>query len=194
MKFRFQIPLLVLVLVLACATVDVTQPLSNAPDLVSFLRAPRACFTPCGMRVLEGDCESLQRYEGRVLKGLAAAVPEWTEEKVCRDLRGLEIQIHRHDPVADKGCSPRGWRLPHECDAGRCEPGICVAGLTRWVDGTITLSQTDWDQSALAHEIAHVADVMRPGHCPWARAELKAALKDLAGYDDPSVAEPMCSP
>jgi hypothetical protein len=196
---RFPIPVLFVAAYLAstCATFDVTQPVSNAPDLVSFLRAPRSCFTPCGVRVTAGDCESLQRYEGRVLERLAPA-GGWDAGTICEDLAGFTLEVHAHDPVADRACGPHAWwrespcdrSPPNDTDGGECG---CIAGITFGAERRIVLSTTDWEHSAFAHEVAHVADENRPGHCPW-RAPLLLALLELSHRVEGSTPGPECSP
>lgn len=136
------------------------------------------------MRANDGDCESLQRFEARAVKTLAMAIPEWREQKVCAGLKGYEIKIHTHDPLFDHGCSKFGWKY-----GGKG----CISGLTSSVDRTITLSETDWAGSSLAHEIAHVADGVKPGHCPWGSPRLQAAFYELTGYVDGSAPEAECS-
>lgn len=173
---RFQIPL-VLVMTSCCATV-------RAPDAGT---TPWArCYTPCGMRANDGDCASLQRYEQRVVTTLARVVPEWREEKICAALKGYEVKVEQHgDRALDATCSDEGWY------SGAC--GGCVIGCTETTPRTISIGKDDWEHSALAHEIVHVADNGRSGHCPWKSAKLKAALYELAGFVDPSDAGPECS-
>lgn len=142
------------------------------------------CYTPCGMRASDGDCESLQRFEARAVKRLALAVPAWREEKICAGLKGYEIKIHKHHPILDNTCSEQGWLFG----------ASCIRGLTNPNDRTITLSGTYWDATALSHEIAHVADGVKPGHCPWKRRELLAAIYELSRDVDPSIPGPECSP
>jgi hypothetical protein len=157
---------------------DITQPISNAPDLVSFLRNPRGCYTPCGVHVTEGDCESIQRYEGRVLARLAP-VGGWDAGTICEDLSGWELKVRRHDPVADSLCEDGSWQIDKAdgcaTDGGTC----CVSGLTQIAAKRITVETTRWDYSSFAHEVVHVADGVRAGHCPWVNPKLKLALYEL---------------
>lgn len=176
--------LLTLALLCGCATFDITRPVSNAPDLVSWLAAPAGtCFTPCGMHTTVGDCESLQRYEGRVVRTLSKVPGLGTEEAICSGLAGFEIKLHRHDPVTDKGCSPRGWLL---------FPGFCAGGYTDPESRTITLSQPEWEHSLLGHEVVHAVGGL--GHCRWRDPHLVVALYDLTGEVDGSTPEASCSP
>lgn len=158
------------VLLLSCATIDGA---GGVP----------ACTTRCGLTSTEGDCESLQRYEARVLRRFAGV---FDEGKTCSALRGWRVQLRRHDPLLDKGCTEYGWKL---------SPTFCASGLARPSDMTITITTTDWVESALAHEIAHVADwavVGTMGHCRWRDERLTNALNDLANATEVNIAEKTC--
>lgn len=144
------------------------------------------CVTPCGMTSTEGDCEALQRFEGRALHLLSLRVFEFNEARMCRALKGWRVETHRIDPIVDKGCAPEGWRL---------FPGFCAAGYTHLDTQVIELSNTQWETNALAHELAHVADrdlTGKVGHCRWSDPGLRIALEDLTGSSDPSEPEPAC--
>lgn len=179
-----------LLLLLACASIDITQPISNAPDLLTFLRNPHGCFTPCGVHVLEGDCEAAQRFEGRALAKLAP-VGGWDAGTICADLSGYTVKLHRHDLFADSACSRGAWLVDRadgcDADGGPC----CVTGLTEIAEKTISVASTSWDHSSLAHELVHVADRVRPGHCPWT-PRLQLELYELAHHVDGSEPAPEC--
>lgn len=166
-----------------------TYPISDTPDLLTFLRsAPSSqCVTLCGVRAAEGDCQALKAYEDKVVKRLALAVPAWRAEQICAQLSGFMLEIHRHHPARDAECVEQGWL---EVDPDHPK-GRCLSGLTSPRRRTITVSTTDWEHSAFAHEVAHVADNIRDGHCPWTPA-LKLALLELGHRVDPATPDPSC--
>lgn len=163
---RFQIPLL---FALSCAAL---------PRLAA---APAPCRTPCGMTATEGDCESLQRYEGRVLKGLARGVPEWSTAKICAGVNGWRVEVHHRIEIIDHPCSAPGWLAVSN---------LCVLGLTEFQRKAVTVATPEWEHSALAHEIAHVVET-KGGHCHWKPA-LHVALHDLSDVYDESKPEDDC--
>lgn len=167
--FRYTIPLLLC----ACATVRAEAP---------------TCYTPCGIAASEGNCPELQAYETQVVRTLAREVRAWHEEKICNALKTYRLEIHHHDPVADVNCARHGWASTEGVNP-------CISGLTQFIQRVITIENTDWPHTALAHEIAHVADEAhtgRSGHCRWADPRLLNALHMLTGDVDPSGPEPEC--
>ncbi len=134
----------------------------------------------------EADCESLQRFELRAVHELSGAVPAWTADKICAALHGWEIRVHHHEG-ADVLCPARAWEHL---------PGLCVWGFT-WADKrVIEVSSSEWDKSALVHEIAHaVGDVITHdiGHCRWGDAKFRAVLEALQGEEDGNRPEKSCS-
>jgi hypothetical protein len=149
--------------------------------------ADTRCVTPCGAWTRDGNCESLQRYERRVIRGIAT-VTEWTPGQLCAALRGWEIRVHPRDPVADKACPMGSWQR---------FPGYCVWGFTEPTPRLVSLHSSDWERTALAHEVVHVGDaeIGGPGrHCRWADPSLRAMVGQLQGEADESRPEPECSP
>jgi hypothetical protein len=172
---RFQVP--ILVLLASCATPG-ARAAANAK-----------CVTPCGMFTNEGNCESLQRFELRAVRGLSGVVHEWPAEKICASLKGWEVRVHPHAKEADVLCPARSWQH---------FPGLCVWGYTYDDRKMIEVHAPEWDRSALAHEIAHVAGLAitkDQGHCRWVRgSRFVKMISELEGEPDINVPEKYCSP
>lgn len=169
-------------LLAGCATFDITRPVSNAPDLVSWIKAPHSCFTPCGMHATEGDCGALQRYESRVVSTLARVMPE-TEQQICEGLNGYELEVHWATAEDEKACPRGGWVL---------FKGFCAGGYTHVPpEPRIEVATPDWAKSALAHEIVHAIGGF--GHCRWHDPRLIVALYELTGEVDQTRPEASCS-
>lgn len=137
------------------------------------------------MTAAAGDCESLQRYESRIIHRLGSVGP-FEERRMCRALKGWRVELHRHDPKLDVKCSERSWQL---------FVGFCAAGYTHPDTKVIEIGDLDWHSSRLAHEIVHVVDIDvtgKEGHCRWADASLITALNELALWPDPSRPESDC--
>lgn len=169
---RFPIPLLVLLA--GCAPIGV-EPTPT-------------CYTPCGLAAFEGNCPELQAYETLVVRTLARSVRVWREEKICDGLKTYRLVIHPHNAVSDVNCSPWGWHT----SSG---PYECISGLTQFEPRIITIEHTDWRHSALAHEIAHVAEEANTGgrgHCRWGDPHLLNAIHELTGEVDPAGPGPEC--
>lgn len=146
---------------------------------------PPKCVTACGMGADDGNCEALREFEIRTVLRLQRAVPAWKAEKTCSALRLFRIEIHGHHEPADGACDARAWR----------NGSSCFYGSTSFFHETIELTDVDWNQGALAHEIAHVAEAANTGgygHCRWADFFLREALGELSTLPDPSSPEKSC--
>jgi hypothetical protein len=146
------------------------------------------CRTPCGMTSTEGDCESLQRYETRALKALPFDGP-----RACKALKGWRIEIHKRDNVLDPVCGPDSWFLFIN-SAGQ---PFCAGGYTHADAKVIELGTSDWLESPLVHEIAHVADhdlTGKVGHCRWGDPRLVDAISDVMGEPERTRPESDCAP
>lgn len=160
----------ILALLTSCARVATPEP---------------TCVTICGMRAYEGDCAELRVFEARTLIRLERAEPTWQADKTCSGLRLFSLVIHPHDPRRDQDCDSDAWNEGAFCYYGRISPER----------ETIELSSTNWGHSALAHELAHAAEMANTGnvgHCRWADHSLRMALMDLSTLPDPSHPEPSC--
>lgn len=159
---------------------------------------PGPCHTPCGMTTIEADCETLQRYEGQILRRLELGVTDYHERRMCRAINGWTVRLHRHDALPDKLCAADSWVLFIDLWTGR---PFCAGGYTHPDTKVIELGTTadaggfEWQPSALAHEITHVVDIDvtgRVGHCRWADPGLKMAIADLTGESDNTPPEASC--
>lgn len=132
------------------------------------------------MTTTEGDCESLQRFEGLAVAKLGT-LPGWDSDRVCASLKGWKIELH----PKDRRCTHGGWLLFE---------GFCAAGYTHIDTKTIELASTDWRPSALAHEMCHVMDYKKlghDGHCLW-NERRRSVLTYLMQHDDYTRPEATC--
>lgn len=164
--------------------------LSAAVLLLACAHAPGAgagiCRTRCGESATEGDCESLQRYEARAIRLLSLRVFEFREERICKALNGWKIEIHHHDPLLDKSCPERGWEL---------FKGFCAGGFTHADTKVIEIGTSNWAESPLVHEMAHVADydlTGRVGHCRWSDPGLLSVMQEMIGETEITRPGPEC--
>ena len=85
-------------------------------------------------------------------------------------------------------CSAQAWQH---------SPGVCVWGYTWGDKKLIEISSTEWDRTALAHEIAHVAGgaiTHDTGHCRWGDRRFRSMIEMLEGEPDGNRPEKSCSP
>jgi hypothetical protein len=151
-------------------------------------QGPEFCVTRCGLVAQDGDCKLLGAYEGQVIRRLEDEIPAWKASATCDGLRGFAIKIRPYD-AADGWCSRGTWH----------EGGHCYYGLTNFRKKTITLENASWRNDALAHEIAHLADLANGtmgngAHCAWSNAALPTLLRELSSEPEASTPEPSCKP
>lgn len=164
-------------LLLASACVHISE--EPSPPLIPL------CVTSCGLITLDGDCAALEAFQQRVLRSFARYVDNWTEAVACDGMAGWTIIIHERN-MTDIACSPPGWLLV---------PRLCATGFTDIVNDKIVLTDTDWVNSALAHELVHAIDVRTygtVGHCRWNDRGVKAGILEATGRADHSLPEASC--
>ena len=106
------------------------------------------CTTTCGLQApLErgNSCVQLQEFENRVLSSFTFYVAGWSQDRVCAAFAGWSVFI---------------WSPVDHLNHAFSSPidGQFVLGQTWQPKHLILVGTNVWGDSALAHELAHVAD------------------------------------